>query len=564
MVIYVKPGGETVVSNDSIGLGSRVGRVDIVAPQRPGAFVELLINLPSGLIVPPHVCAPMPELDAQSVGVYYCNLQKSVTAEAGRVRYQVRFTYTDGQIELMPGGSFAVQEGVLVVPPDEIEEDSYDEIKEILAVINANYAEVLEKFDEFREVNDQTLASLQNALTRSEAAAEQADKASARASKSATDSASGATSSGASAAAADVSKTAAEESAIRSEAAAERADQASARANKSASAAETSQTAALASQTAAAKSAEDVKALISQVPKFVPRVVSVLPSSGISATTLYLVKVKNVGVDKFSEHLFIPYDRDTLLNEYESYQGEWETISSGASIQMVGAPSFDLSAIGLPATPINGSIVRVSYDTSAITKEADNGPIKLSLLIGSTASLFVSNGIKYGNRHIFFQQIDSTSTLMVTMTSNEIASNVIRIMTLPDTSEYEDGSVLTIVDGSWIPQKPKNESVGVTSIDLISLGLPTVMTDGTTSDLTLDTTAIRAALDKGAVKFALNVDGSGAVEVVMNKYEVNGLYICTYTVFNLTLTLMIATNGIQASATAVSSAATYNGEVEVV
>lgn len=107
-------------------------------------------------------------------------------------------------------------------------------------------------------------------------------------------------------------------------------------------------------------------------------------------------------------------------------------------------------------------------------------------------------------------------------------------------------------------------SANIPFYDLTALGLPTVATDGTTSDLTLDTTDIRAALDKGAVKFGLNVDGSGAVEVVMTKYEVNGLYLCTYTIFNLTLTLMIATNGIQASATAVSSVATYNGEVEVV
>ena len=107
-------------------------------------------------------------------------------------------------------------------------------------------------------------------------------------------------------------------------------------------------------------------------------------------------------------------------------------------------------------------------------------------------------------------------------------------------------------------------SVNIPFYDLAALGLPMVKTDNTISELTIDTTAIRAALDKGAVKFALNVDGSGPVEVIMNKYEANGLYICTYTAFNLTLTLMIAANGLQASAAEMTSVAVYSGEVEVI
>ena len=136
---------------------------------------------------------------------------------------------------------------------------------------------------------------------------------------------------------------------------------------------------------------------------------------------------------------------------------------------------------------------------------------------------------------------------------------------LPTVTTDDNGRVLGVVNGAWTKITPAAVTIpDIPFFDLAALGLPTVATDGTTSDLTLDTTDICAALDKGAVKFGLNVDGSGAVEVVMNKYEVNGLYLCTYTIFNLTLTLMIATNGIQASATAVSSVATYNGEVEVV
>lgn len=108
------------------------------------------------------------------------------------------------------------------------------------------------------------------------------------------------------------------------------------------------------------------------------------------------------------------------------------------------------------------------------------------------------------------------------------------------------------------------DSGAIPFFDLAALGLKTIDTDGTTSDLEIDTSYIRSALDNGAVKFAMNVNGAGAIEVVMSKYEVNGLYICTYTALHLALTLMIAENAIQASATAVSSVAEYNGEVEVV
>ena len=137
---------------------------------------------------------------------------------------------------------------------------------------------------------------------------------------------------------------------------------------------------------------------------------------------------------------------------------------------------------------------------------------------------------------------------------------------LPTVTTDDNGRVLGVVNGAWTKITPAAVTIpDIPFFDLTALGLPTVKTDGTTSDLTLDTTDICAALDKGAVKFGLNVDGSGAVEVVMTKYEVNGLYLCTYTIFNLTLTLMIAENAIQASVSSASaSVADYNGEVEVV
>ena len=85
--------------------------------------------------------------------------------------------------------------------------------------------------------------------------------------------------------------------------------------------------------------------------------------------------------------------------------------------------------------------------------------------------------------------------------------------------------------------------------DLAALGLPAVKTDGTTADLEIDTADIRAALDNGPVKFAVNVEGYGRVDLVMNKYTIveYGLYMCVYYDGNNVSTLMIAENALQAS-----------------
>lgn len=122
-----------------------------------------------------------------------------------------------------------------------------------------------------------------------------------------------------------------------------------------------------------------------------------------------------------------------------------------------------------------------------------------------------------------------------------------------------DEAVKKVLDNEY-----PSSGVQTPFFDLKSLGLPTVSTDGTTSDLTTSTSSIRSALDNGAVKFALNVKGFGDVNVIMNACVNNGAYLCTYVAQNLTLTLIIAENAIQASATPVTATATYNGEVEVV
>lgn len=455
MVIYVKPSGETIVSNESIGLGSRVGRVDIVSPTRPGAFVELLFALPSGLAIPPEVCSPMPNISDDGIGVYFCVLPKSVTSEAGNVRYQIRYTYADGQIEITPTGSFIIQPGVLVIPPEDTSGDAYEEIKAMISVINANYSEVLVKFDLFEYQNEQTVAQLNQAVKETGLNALTAQLSASTSIQQAADAQKSAEEASASKTEAIAHKEAAKTSEGLAAVAAERADQASARANKSASDASSSQADALASKEAAKKYADEARELLSQLPKFSTHVVDQLPVSGISATAFYLIKSKIDGADIYTEYLFIPYERDDQKKEYTDVEGTWEQVGVQSSDKINTAPSFDLNAGGLPATPMTGETVSYAINTESIFEAASSGPIKLILVVGNTLVSFIASGIKYGDAYLFVQKIDTNTTLFIRMTSNAVASKISIMPVIPSASGFDEGSVMTVVDGEWQSSAPK-------------------------------------------------------------------------------------------------------------
>lgn len=93
----------------------------------------------------------------------------------------------------------------------------------------------------------------------------------------------------------------------------------------------------------------------------------------------------------------------------------------------------------------------------------------------------------------------------------------------------------------------------IPSFDLVTLGLPTVPMDGSKVLVETDTTEITAALDKGAVKFAINVlygDQTLPAVVLMNNLGAGGQYICGYTFdlnnTKLMLTLIFVEGAIQA------------------
>lgn len=530
MVIFVKPDGTTIVSNDSIGIGSHVGMVEIVAPTRAGAFVELLLQLPSGLVLPPEVCTPRSEISSESIGVYTCTLSRSVTSEAGRVVYQVRFTYADGQIELTPGGSFVIQSGVVVIPPDEVSDDAYEEIKNLLATINANYAEILERFDRMEEENAELNDSLGSAV------------------KQASESAAASINSASQARSSETNAKASESNAKSSETAA----------SKSAESAAQSAAAAAESE----KVASEAKTLLEKIPKLKFKTVDALPSADIDANTIYLRKGNEENGDRYSEHLFVPtVPSDDATKKYDESEGAWERIggqqtSSGIHIgpdaptggetvwvdtdeeATVGAsgeiPFFDLAEMGLPEVPGNGTTANLTVDTTEIKSALDNGCVKFAVNAEDTGRVeIVMNKYSvdaYGIYLCLYNTPDGAFMLMIA--DGSLQASVVSQSTIPPVTSDDNGKVLTVVDGVWSLATPTGGGTEIPTYDLTAMGLPTVEVNGEVVELVTDTTQIMSDLTSRSVKvtFALSMGGEAAsVSKIVNALTGDALGGCIVT-----------------------------------
>lgn len=151
MVIFVKPNGETIAENQLLSVGAHSGRISIVAPSRPGAFVEMLVKTPTGELLEPIYAAPVLSISAEDIGLYTCGIVPRMTAASGRVEYQLSFAYEGGEKEVTPMGTFVVQPGNIVLPPDEPSESMYNEIKNAMIAASANYVDVFLRLEKALE-----------------------------------------------------------------------------------------------------------------------------------------------------------------------------------------------------------------------------------------------------------------------------------------------------------------------------------------------------------------------------------------------------------------------------
>ena len=185
-------------------------------------------------------------------------------------------------------------------------------------------------------------------------------------------------------------------------------------------------------------------------------------------------------------------------------------------------PYFDLVELGLPDVPVEGGEkVTVQTDATGMIEALFEGAVRFRV-------------------NLYYRSL----TLNLVFTLHDISS--------PDGTSYFCSHALDLFGG--VPMllymqieagkvtagitlleedTGEEETTEIPTFDLVALGLPAVPMDGNEVLVQTDTTEIRAALDKGAVKFIASFlfgDSAVTAEVIMNKVSASalGMYICSY------------------------------------
>lgn len=412
MVIFVNPNGETMVSNSIIGRGSRLSRVNVISPTRAGAAVELLLEPPNGMYLPPMICAPSFQGGTEPIGVYSTLLDKSVTLTPGTVKYQVRFTYANRETEVTAAGTFTIANGVEVVPPDDPEYSLYDEIMDAIAEVNANYGEIYMHLQKNLDNNQLVLNELRAAVTNAAGSADRAEVHANEAQERAVAASDSAFYAAERAKAAENAQVVARDFAL------------NARQYENSAAQYAGD--AKASRDEAAQIVEAAKGYLSQIPRFGTKKVDALPTEDISATTVYLIREGEESFDLFTEYLFIPDNTDTLKLKYSDSEGHWETVGGRAG-DSGRAPSFDLYALGLPNMALTGEEVIAGASGADIIEAAERGAVILSLMIDGYYRTFTMSAEIGAGAVVFSKDIDPYHNVTVTVTADTIVAKAVSL-----------------------------------------------------------------------------------------------------------------------------------------
>lgn len=217
----------------------------------------------------------------------------------------------------------------------------------------------------------------------------------------------------------------------------------------------------------------------------------------------------------------------------------------------VEIPYFDLVSIGLAVIPRNDTAVKLETDTTEIMAALQNGAVRFRVKV------------EYAGL-----QMDAICTMHdVTGVDGSayFCSSPFSFFGIPMLVNItvEEGSI----SASWNVLKKdtgEEETTEIPSFDLVALGLPAVPMDGNEVLVQTDTTEIRAALDKGAVRFSMQADMGGEVmpfDAVMTPMRLTdaetSIYMCSKAVTIITgeiLNISIIDGAIVAMVTTVGGA----------
>ena len=156
---------------------------------------------------------------------------------------------------------------------------------------------------------------------------------------------------------------------------------------------------------------------------------------------------------------------------------------------------------------------------------------------------------------------------------NSLSDKVDGIVRVPSAVEVENGKVLKSLDGRWVAADDEVGSdaseYSIPTFDLVAIGLPTVPTDGTMVNAEADTTDIREALGKGAIKVRVSITDEGVVSygtaILNNIYLSDGVHFCSCPLvagtMQMTFNLVVWGDRIEASFTDLSGGGSGSGGV---
>lgn len=212
--------------------------------------------------------------------------------------------------------------------------------------------------------------------------------------------------------------------------------------------------------------------------------------------------------------------------DQEARAGVAELRSQLANLDVsVEIPAFDLVDLGLPVVALNGEAATLETDTTEIMAALGGGSARFRVQIEHQGITFdvvpTMQGVstQTGAGYLCGYTFDALGGLPL-------------LLNLTITEGSISATCLTLATGNG-EEGEEPAAAELPTFDLVTLGLPAVPMDGTQVVAQMDTTDIRTALDKGAVKFIASfLFGTSAVaaEVVMNKVSASalGMYICSY------------------------------------